>query len=406
MDVIELRRKRIINFVYFAIVLGLSYLFFKYCFWALSPFIFALFIATIVQKPTNLITKKLPIKRGLVSIFFVLFLYVTIGCVVSLVGIKLVDSVKELFSFVSAKITDFPSLVEDVKNWTLSIVPVIPDRFEAAVTENLTEWFDVIREKSAGEVASTIVDSTSGGEGFSFSSFAGPLSGVWKTVKGIPTFFVAVVIAVLSSCFIAADYDWIVNFIKKQVPEKNRHKLSVSKRVVFSSLGKLVRSYALIICITGTEVFIGLNALSLLGIYTGGNILTIAIIIAVFDILPVLGTGTFMIPWAAYSLITGKISLAIGLFIIYAVIYLVRQVIEPKIIGGTVGLPAFLTLMGMYLGSQLFGFIGIFLLPILMIIVKLLNDEGVIHLWAPSDYSKEEPKKPFAFLSKKKKINQ
>ena len=403
MDVIELRRKRIINFVYFAIVLGLSYLFFKYCFWALAPFIFAFFIATIVQKPTNLITKKLPIKRGLVSIFFVLLLYVTIGCVVSLIGIKLVDSVKELFAFVSAKISDFPSLVEDVKSWALGIVPILPDRFEASVTENLTEWFDVIREKSAGEVASTIVDSTSGGEGFSFSSFAGPLSGVWKTVKGIPTFFVAIVIAVLSSCFIAADYDWIVNFIKKQVPEKNRHKLSVSKRVVFSSLGKLVRSYALIICITGTEVFIGLNALSLLGIYTGGNILTIAIIIAIFDILPVLGTGTFMIPWAAYSLITGKFSLAIGLFIIYAVIYLVRQVIEPKIVGGTVGLPAFLTLMGMYLGSQLFGFIGIFLLPILMIIVKLLNDEGVIHIWTPSDYNKEEPKKPFAFLRKKTK---
>lgn len=215
MDVIELRRKRIINFVYFAIVLGLSYLFFKYCFWALSPFIFAFFIATIVQKPTNLITKKLHIKRGFVSIFLILLLYAAIGCVVSLIGIKLVDSVKELFSFVSAKISDFPSLVEDVKSWALGIVPILPDRFEASATETLTEWFDVILDKSAGEVASTIVDSTSGGEGFSISSFAGPLSGVWKTVKGIPTVFVAIIIALLSSCFIAADYDWIVNFIKK-----------------------------------------------------------------------------------------------------------------------------------------------------------------------------------------------
>ena len=406
MNVVELRRKRIINFVYFSIVIGLSYLFFKYCFWAVSPFIIAFFIATLVQKPTNLITKKLPIKRSLVSIFFVLILFFALGGVISLIGIKLVDSIKGIFAFVSAKLADFPSLVDDVKNWVLSTVHLLPDRFEASVAENLTEWFDTIRDKTAGEIASTIVDSTSGDGGFSFSAFATPVSGIWNTVKGIPSFFVAIVVAVLSSCFMAADYDWLINFIKKQVPEKNRHKLSVSKRVVFTSLGNLVRSYALIICITGTEVFVGLNVLSMLGIYTSGNILTIAVVIAIFDILPVLGTGTFMIPWAVYSLITGQVSLAIGLFVIYAIIYVVRQVIEPKIVGGTVGLPSFLTLMGMYIGSQLFGFIGIFLLPILMIIVKLLNDEGVIHLWTPSDPDEEkETKKPFAFLRKNKKVN-
>lgn len=402
MNVVELRRKRIINFVYFSIVIGLSYLFFKYCFWVVFPFLFAFFMATIVQKPTNFISQKLKIKRSFLSIFFILLLYATIGGLISLLGIKLVDAVKDLFAFVSAKIADFPTLVENVKNWLVGTASILPDRFENSAVESVTRWFDTIRDKSAGEVASVIMDNTSITENFSLSSLATPLSGILKTAQKIPYFFVAVVVAILSSCFMASDYDWIVTFIKKQLPEDKRHKLSISKRVVFTSLGKLIRSYALIICITGTEVFVGLNVLSMLGIYTGGNILTIAVIIAVFDILPVLGTGTFMIPWAAYSLITGKFSLAVGLFIIYAVIYLVRQVIEPKIVGGTVGLPAFLTLMGMYIGSQLFGFIGIFLLPILMIIVKLLNDEGVIHLWTPSDYSKDEPKKPFAFLSKKK----
>lgn len=407
MNTVELRKKRIINFVYFAMIIGLAYLFFKYCFWAVFPFILAFMIASAVQKPTSLITSKLKIKKSFVAVFFVIVIFLFAGGVISLVGVKLVDSVKSLFAFISAKLTDFPALVEDVKKWALGVVTILPDRAEATVTESMTRWFDTIRDKSAGEVASTIMDSTSGSEGFSLSSFTTPLSGLWKTVKGIPGFFVAIVISILASCFMAADYDWVVGFIKKQLPEKNRHKLSVAKRVVFTSLGKLVRSYALIICITGTEVFIGLNVLSLLGIYTGGNILTISVIIAVFDILPVLGTGTFMIPWAVYSLITGKISLAVGLFIVYAIIYVVRQIIEPKIVGGTVGLPAILTLMGMYIGSQLFGFIGIFLLPILMIIIKLLNDEGVIHLWKPSENSNSNsPQKPFAFFRKKERINQ
>ena len=401
MSTVELRRKRIINFLYFSIIIGLAYLFFKYCFWAVFPFILAFMIASAVQKPTSLITNKLKIKKSFVAVFFVIVIFLFAGGLISLVGVKLVDSAKSLFSFVAAKLTDFPSLVEDVKKWVLGVVTVLPDRAEAAVTESMTGWFDTLRDKSAGEVASTIMDSTSGGEGFSLSAFMTPLSGLWNTVKGIPGFLVAIVISVLASCFMAADYDWIVGFIKKQLPENKRHKLSAAKRIVFTSLGKLVRSYALIICITGTEVFVGLNILSFLNIYNSGNILTIAVVIAIFDILPVLGTGTFMIPWAAYSLITGKISLAVGLFVIYVIIYVIRQIIEPKIVGGTVGLPAVLTLMGMYIGSQLFGFIGIFLLPILMIIVKLLNDEGVIHLWKPTEHDDSEPKKPFAFLRKK-----
>lgn len=401
MSTVELRRKRIINFLYFSIIIGLAYLFFKYCFWAVFPFILAFMIASAVQKPTSLITNKLKIKKSFVAVFFVIVIFLFAGGLISLVGVKLVDSAKSLFSFVAAKLTDFPSLVEDVKKWVLGVVTVLPDRAEAAVTESMTGWFDTLRDKSAGEVASTIMDSTSGGEGFSLSAFMTPLSGLWNTVKGIPGFLVAIVISVLASCFMAADYDWIVGFIKNQLPENKRHKLSAAKRIVFTSLGKLVRSYALIICITGTEVFVGLNILSFLNIYNSGNILTIAVVIAIFDILPVLGTGTFMIPWAAYSLITGKISLAVGLFVIYVIIYVIRQIIEPKIVGGTVGLPAVLTLMGMYIGSQLFGFIGIFLLPILMIIVKLLNDEGVIHLWKPTEPDNSEPKKPFAFLRKK-----
>lgn len=401
MSTVELRRKRIINFLYFSIIIGLAYLFFKYCFWAVFPFILAFMIASAVQKPTSLITNKLKIKKSFVAVFFVIVIFLFAGGVISLVGVKLVDSAKSLFSFVAAKLTDFPSLVEDVKKWVLGVVTVLPDRAEAAVTESMTGWFDTIRDKSAGEVASKIMDSTSGGEGFSLSAFMTPLSGLWNTVKGIPGFLVAIVISVLASCFMAADYDWFVGFIKKQLPENKRHKLSAAKRIVFTSLGKLVRSYALIICITGTEVFVGLNILSFLNIYNSGNILTIAVVIAIFDILPVLGTGTFMIPWAAYSLITGKISLAVGLFVIYVIIYVIRQIIEPKIVGGTVGLPAVLTLMGMYIGSQLFGFIGIFLLPILMIIVKLLNDEGVIHLWKPTEPDNSEPKKPFAFFRKK-----
>ncbi len=385
MDKVELRRKRIINFIYLAMILGLGYLFVKYCFWIFFPFLLAFMLAVIVQKPADFLVRKTKLKKNFATTFLVLGLFVIVVTLISLLGMKLVDVAKNIITFVTSKLSDLPSLIDDLKYWVINASSILPDKLEGKFITLASNWFDNLRDQSASEIAANIMDSASGGKKLSLSALSTPLSGIWSTAKRIPSVLVAVIIFVLSSCFMAADYDWISNFVKNQLAPEHKRKLSISKRVVFRSLGKLIRSYLLIICITGTEIFIGLNILSLVGLYNGGNIIIISVIVALLDILPVLGTGTFMVPWSLYSLITGKVGLAIGLFIVYAIIYVVRQIIEPKIVGGTVGLPSFLTLMGMYVGSQLFGFMGIFLVPILLIIIKLLNDEGVIHLWKPTE---------------------
>lgn len=392
MDKVELRRKRIINIVYLVFVLGIAYLLLKYCFGLFFPFILAFFVAIIVQKPSNFLAKKTKLKNSVWSTILVLLLYILIGFIISMIGVKCVDEVKVFIDFIKGKISDFPSLIENIKNWVIGASAILPDAIEKKFVVSATAWFDKLHDKSISEVASIIMDSTkgSGEKGFSISSLATPLSGVVSTFSHIPSVFVAVIIAIVSSCFMASDYDFIVNFIKRQVKEENRIKLSKSKKIIFLSLANIIRSYATIILITGIEIFIGLNILSLFKIYDGGNILMISIIIALLDILPVIGTGTFMIPWAVYSFITDKIGLGIGLLIIYAVVYVVRQIIEPKIVGGTVGLPSFITLMAMYIGSQLFGFIGIFLLPMIVIIIKMLNDEEILHLWIPSEKDKAD----------------
>lgn len=401
MDKVELRRRRIINIIYIAILLGLAYLILKYCFWILFPFLFAFFIAIIVQKPANYLNGKFKIKKGFTTTFLVLMFFIVAGILISLLGMRLVDAGKGLVDFIRSKLYDMPTLIENVRIWVVNTLSILPDSVEAKAVTSVNAWFDIIHDKSASEIAALIVDSASdGGKKFSISSLSTPLSGVWDTAKQIPSVFVATLITIISSCFMAADYDWISRFIRNQFPDKDDNKLSRSKRIVFESIGKLIRSYVLIIGITFAELIIGLNVLSLVGLYDGGHIVAIALIIALLDILPVLGTGTFMVPWAIYSLITGHIGLGIGLLVVYAVISVVRQVIEPKIVGGTVGLPSFVTLMAMYIGSQLFGFIGIFLLPIIVIIVKLLNDEGIIHFWHPTQAAEDGKEKSVPLLKK------
>ena len=98
------------------------------------------------------------------------------------------------------------------------------------------------------------------------------------------------------------------------------------------------------------------------------------------DILPVLGTGGIMIPWGIISLIMGKWVLGLGLLALYLIITVIRNIIEPKIVGHQVGLHPVVTLLSMLAGLQLFGIIGLFGFPITLSLLKNLNDRGVIHI--------------------------
>ena len=138
---------------------------------------------------------------------------------------------------------------------------------------------------------------------------------------------------------------------------------------------KMLRGYIIILLITCAELFIGFTILRLEYAFV------LAMLIAIMDILPVVGTGTALIPWGVYQLIIGNVWMGLGLLVLYAAITVIRQIIEPKIIGKQVGLTPIVTLMAMYLGLQLFGIIGMVCLPILLIIIVKLQESGMIKIW-------------------------
>ena len=190
-----------------------------------------------------------------------------------------------------------------------------------------------------------------------------------------------------------ADYDLITRFIYCQFPKEKRKDLTRAKQLLKMNLGKMAKAYALIMLVTFTEVFVGLTILKMIGLFNSSYIAVIAIVTAIVDIIPVLGTGTIVLPWAAYSFITGNIGMGIGLMVLYITVTVIRQIVEPKLVAGQLGLPPFVTLIAMYLGLKIFGVLGVFILPIIAIMVKLLNDEGIIDLWkSPTRVMAEENK--------------
>ncbi len=378
---VEKRFGRIVSILYFALILGISFLLLKYCFGLVSPFIFAFFIAMVVQRPTNACYKKIKKGKGIISTVFVLTLLLILVSFVSLAGAQLVSTAKDFISFITQKINDFPTFIEKVEEWVLGIITILPDSLETKLSGSVISGLERFKEVTATEAAGILMNSAANTE-ISLSSLLAPIGGgIWGVVKEIPSVVIAIVIAVIASCFMASDYDRLVGFLKNQLPEQRRTILSRSKSILLSTLKQLLKAYGTIMLITFTEVFIGLNILKLVGIYDAGYIFIISAITCVVDIVPVLGTGTIMIPWALYSLITGNIPLTIGLAVIYVVILIIRQVVEPKLVAVRLGLPPVITIAAMYLGTQIFGFVGLFLLPIIIIMLKRLNDEGVIHLW-------------------------
>jgi predicted PurR-regulated permease PerM len=107
----------------------------------------------------------------------------------------------------------------------------------------------------------------------------------------------------------------------------------------------------------------------------------LAFVVAIIDLLPLLGVGTILIPWAVISFASGDYSRGVFLIVTYGVIAVVRNIVEPKLIAGQIGLPPIATLLAMYVGFCAIGVLGMALFPIGLIMLKHLNDRGYVKLW-------------------------
>lgn len=145
---------------------------------------------------------------------------------------------------------------------------------------------------------------------------------------------------------------------------------------VFKAIGSYLKAQLILISITFVIVLVGLFILRT------GNEITMALICAVFDVLPLLGVTTILVPWIIYLFIVGNTSLAIGLIVLLVIVLIVRQLLEPKITGNSIGVSsAFLMLSFVILSTSAFGMAGLILSPILLILIKELIQQGYLQSW-------------------------
>ncbi|HJI92192.1 MAG TPA: sporulation integral membrane protein YtvI [Oscillospiraceae bacterium] len=373
------RRDFLIDLVYVMAIIGLVYVFFKYCFVIAAPFLLSFFFAVILQRPLGWLDKKTKNKmHSFWSIVLVLLcVAIILGPVISIIA-TLFREIGNFISFLGEQLNDLPTFLVTLQNEILKAIKFLPDSIYTSVSENITQFFgNLINDFDVSKLGINMSSITSG--------LSNGISGVYSVVKNIPSILIGVVIGVIAWILFTKDYKKVVKFIKLQLPDKHKNLLSETKKIFSSTILKMCRAYGLIMFITFCENFLGLTILNLIGVMKNSYVFVIAICIAVFDILPVAGSGGILIPWSLIALVSGNVGQCVGLLILYAVITVIRQYIEPKIVGDSLGVNPLVTLAGLYFGLKLFGFMGMFIVPICVMTLKAFNDAGRIHLYTPPE---------------------
>lgn len=373
------RRDFLIDLVYVMAIIGLVYVFFKYCFVIAAPFLISFFFAVILQRPLGWLDKKTKNKmHSFWSIVLVLLcVAIILGPVISIIA-TLFREIGNFISFLGEQLNDLPTFLVTLQNEILKAIKFLPDSIYTSVSENITQFFgNLINDFDVSKLGINMSSITSG--------LSNGISGVYSVVKNIPSILISVVIGVIAWILFTKDYKKVVKFIKLQLPDKHKNLLSETKKIFSSTILKMCRAYGLIMFITFCENFLGLTILNLIGVMKNNYVFVIAICIAVFDILPVAGSGGILIPWSLIALVSGNVGQCVGLLILYAVITVIRQYIEPKIVGDSLGVNPLVTLAGLYFGLKLFGFMGMFIVPICVMTLKAFNDAGRIHLYTPPE---------------------
>ena len=364
----------LVNIAFAAVICLLIYLVFRYCINQVLPLVIGFILAAVARPLTHLLsdeTRRVKHKDGTVTevkrkfrlpqkfaaILSVVVLLLVLAGIATLFITRIVQIVIDYAQKLPGYYTDTlqPALVNLAKkfdSWSETMDPALAEFLQTGyngIISNLGSLIAKVSEKVAG----------------------------WgvTVAKDIPSVLLAGIITVISTVFFAIDFESMKSFFKRLFsPEV----VSMARKVKESFLDivlQFIKSYAIIFVITVVEIIVGVTACGF------KNAVLIGIIIGIFDAFPIVGSGMILLPWSIITMLTGPLGKGIGLLIVWAVVVVVRQFLEPKVVGTHVGLKPLVTLVCMYVGNKLFGIWGLFGLPITAAILTDLESNGYIRLF-------------------------
>ena len=316
------------------------------------PFVVGWIIAMLARPMVSFFEEKVKWKRKASSAFVIIAVIALVVLLLYLVCAKLVD---ELVGLINA----------------------LPDMWDATKADfmDISRNLSVFYKKLPIDIQSSInsfVEEIGTYVGEVFSKISAPtISAVGNFAKQLPSVIIGVIMALLSAYFFVADRSSVSDWLHKHMPTSLRARYQIIKRSLVKAVGGYLKAQLKIEVWMYLLLVIGLSILQI------NYALLIALGIAFLDFFPFFGTGTVMVPWAIVKILSGDYTMAIGLLIIWGVGQLARQVIQPKIVGDSVGVPPIPTLFFLYIGYKLGGVFGMIVAVPVGLIIITMYEEGV-----------------------------
>ncbi|TKI56823.1 sporulation integral membrane protein YtvI [Brevibacillus antibioticus] len=327
----------------------------------LYPFIIALVIALIINKPVTFMTRKFRIPRWLSVIIALMVLILFAGGVVTLIITETVVEIGEL-----AK--RLPVVAQELAH---HLQNTISQDFLMGIYNQLQWFYEQLdpsyKDKLSSTVGSAISTITNVGQNLIVKF----LDGLKNLLVSLPNMATVSVISIMGAFFISKDFAlWEVR-ARRLLPTGVNSRLDQIFIDLRNALFGFVKAQLTLISLTAAIVIIGLLIMRV------EYAITIGLITGLVDLLPYLGTGTVFVPWIIYMFFKGNYTMVIGLSILYGVVLIFRQIIEPKVVAENVGLDPLLTLVALFAGLQLFGFLGLIIGPVSLVMINALVKANV-----------------------------
>ncbi|MCI9246597.1 MAG: sporulation integral membrane protein YtvI [Clostridia bacterium] len=275
------------------------------------PFLVAFIIALMLEPCIRFIMKKTKLKRKASSILVFVIAIITIVGLLIWAGVTIVSEASNLLTSLNEYFEKGYALVQDMLSKIDFNRLQIPENIMNTIQESAMEFLGTLTEWAKNA-----------------------LTGAINFLTSIPTIGVYTVITLLSLYFMCVDKVYMIDQLEHHLPQTWVKKIGVHLKGLVKSLGGYLKAELTLVLISFIISVIGLYIFHFVGLNVEYPLL-MALIIGFVDLLPIFGSGTFMVPWAIISACTGDFSLAIAILVLWAIMSIVRQMIEPKIVSRT-----------------------------------------------------------------------
>ncbi len=324
---------------------------FSYLYHIAAPIFLALIIFIIIEPFAAFLHRRKMPKMIATAISLVLFISLILGALVG-VGVIFTSQIVNLMSKIESYSFLFQIEFKNILNDLIGQMNALPPDVVEKIKEISAKFIE-----NASKIALQF------------------LQGLVGTLSSVSTFVIQFAIGLILAFFLSIEIETWRKIAREKTPKTFKIAFTFLRENVLKGFVSYIKAQFVLISITFALIFI---SLLILGV---NNAFSISLLAAFFDLLPLLGVSTVFIPWIIYLLIVKQVSLALWISGIYLVVLLLRQFLEPKITGQSLGVSAFTMLSFMIISLSIFGVAGLILSPILIVTIKALIEQGYLQLW-------------------------